>query len=188
MRTMQLSVLKRLDNLVAAARSRAAAAPGASSAITAGNGGVAAGALTGTTTALIPVAAFDVTPTRGGLYQVSMNLEFVLSAADSVTWAVLAVPAVTAISGGAQVPPSTGKFHYETTGSPLVVTGGTPVSASTVSQQFAAGQIAACNQSIFALVQLLDTPTRQAIVVEVETSGGAHLTTLNITNASAIEL
>lgn len=184
MKTMQLSVLKRIDNLLAGARARAAAAPAAGSVITAGNGGVAAGALTGVTTGQTTVAAFDVTPTRGGLYQVTVTVIYVLSAADTLAWALFAVPAVTAIAGGAAV----GAFHYETTGSPLVVTGGAGVEAILNQAEIAAGNITAVTVTLSGVVQVLPTPTRQAIVLTVQTSGGAHLTTIAINNAAASEL
>lgn len=189
MRTMQGSVLKRIDNLLARASSRASGAASASGIVTAGNGGVTLGPLDGTTTTPPTViAAFDVTPTKGGLYQVSFTVGYVLSAADNLGFLVDAVPAVTAITGGAAAPPPNAAFHYETTGSPLVVTGGTPVLAISAAVAVATGQIAAQTQLITGTVQLLPTPTRQAIVLSVVTAGGAHLTTLAITNASAIEL
>lgn len=177
--------LKRLDALTARASARASAAAGAG-----GSAIVAAlltlGPLNGTTTVATDIAAFDVTPTKGGLYLVGITASFVLSAADAgVAWVLLAVPAVTAISGGAVADTN---FHYETTGSPLVVTGGTPVAQYGAAQEIATGQIAAQNQVILAAVQLAPTPTRQAIVLAVQTTGGAHLTTLGVANAFAIEL
>lgn len=189
MRTMQGSVLKRIDNLLARASSRASGAASASGAVTAGNGGVVLGPLDGTTTTPPTVlAAFDVTPTKGGLYQVSFTVNYALSAADTLAFLVNGVAAVTAITGGATAPPPNAAFHYETTGSPLVVTGGASELAISAAVAVATGQIAAQTQVISGTVQLLPTPTRQAIVLGVVTSGGAHLTTLGITNASAIEL
>jgi hypothetical protein len=183
-----MSALKRLDNLTAGARARAAAAAGQASSIAViAADEVAAGALTGTTTSPIEVAAFDVTPSKGGLYLVNFTADVVLSAADTLTWQIIGVEGLTSITGGAALRQT---FHYETTGSALVVTG----TGSTVEQwighfEVATGQIAAVNFPISAVVQLGGANgTRQAILVAVTTAGGAHLTTLNITNAGAIEI
>lgn len=182
---LNVSDSKRLNNLVAGARARAsAAASGGTEAISAGNGGVTLGPLTGTTTVLTPIIAFDVTPRKSGMFLVQVNLTFVLSAADTVAIPVDVVPAVTALTGGTAL----GDFHYETTGQPLEITGGTPVLAAVQTMQVAAGQIGSVNMQVSALVNVGNIGTRSAIVVNVETSGGAHLTAIGTGNASCIEL
>lgn len=94
--------LKRLEALTARASSRASAAivPSASNVVTTADN-VAPGPLDGTTTVLTPVAAFALTPSKGGLYFVSFTVSYVLSAADSVLWLLESIAAVTAITGGA---------------------------------------------------------------------------------------
>lgn len=180
------NALKRLDNLVAGARARASAASlaGAAQLVTQADEAVC-GALTGTTTSPIVIAAFDVTPNKSGLYLVGFTLPLVLSAADTLSWNIEAVPLVTAITGGTAIRET---FHFETS-SPVVVTGGTPVDVGLLTQEIATGDIGAQSPSfVFAAAMPGAIGTRQALVLFVETAGGAHLTTLEISNAFALEL
>jgi hypothetical protein len=180
------SALKRLDNLVRLALSRATGAGLAAGAgVITQDDEVVCGPLTGTTTSPITVAAWDVTPVKSGLYLVGFTLPFVLSAADTVSWNIEAVPLVTAITGGTAIRST---FHYEST-SPLVVAGGTPVNAGLYTQEIATGDITAQTPTLcMAAVTPGAIGTRQALVLFVKTAAGAHLTTLEISNAFALEL
>lgn len=177
MRTMQLSVLKRLDNLVAGARARAAI-PVVGAANESGKAAppAALGDLSGVTTAFIDLAAMDLTPKGSGRFQYTATVNYTLDGADTVTFNVDAVPLVTAISGGT----ASGNFHYES-GTPIVVTGGAPVVEIPTVDQIAAGQIAAVSKTISGFVQLAPLGGRQAIVLAVKTAGGAHLTGITLT-------
>ena len=180
------NALKRIDNLLRLALSRAAGGAEAAGAefVTQADE-VVCGPLTGTTTSPIVVAAFDVTPTKSGLYQVGFTLPFELSAADTVSWNIEAIPLVTGITGGTAIRST---FHYEST-SPVVVTGGSGVNVGLLTREIATGNITAQTETISFMAEMPGAiGTRQALVLFVETTGGAHLTTLEVSNAYAFEL
>lgn len=181
MRTSNLSVLKRLDALVqlALARANGAAVPG--NKVVTPLGGVTPSDLSGTTTAPIIVSALDVTPVRAGTYRVAVVVNYTLSAADEVTWVLGAVPTVTAITGGTTV----GNVHYES-GTPVVVTGGSPSAQIGSSATVATGQIAHATATVTGLVAVGAKGVRAAITLTAVTVGGAHITGITLIE-SAVE-
>lgn len=180
MKTLQLSVLKRIDALLAGARARASgifvvSQNGAFS----GNAALSPGDLTSGTNTPIVLAALDLTPVNKGLFLFHALVDYTLSAADTVAFSVQAIPAVTAITGGTAL----GNVHYESgqgAGQPVVVTGGTPVPSLTTSDEIATAQIAHQSKTIAGLVQLTETQTRQAIQLTVVATGGSHITSMSL--------
>lgn len=180
MRTMQLSVLKRIDNLLAKAMARSSAGFVSGNLVGSPAGGVTPDNLTASGTETV-VAALDLTPVLAGVFHFDFKITYTLSAADTVTWRVKSIPAVTAITGGAAV----GGLHYSA-GSPVVVAGGTPVLQFSRADELATGNIAKVSATLSGIIQLTGSPeaTRQAIEITAQTGGGANLTTVNLSTAA----
>ena len=188
MRTSNLSVLKRLDSLVALARARAAGAAAAFANQGVIVNGTAPGDLTAGTNAGIVIAAFDLTPkTAAGLFQGNWLLNFTLSAADTVRLDVEVAELTGNITGGL----SSGAAHWETgqgAGQPLVIPiTGVFTNELTAIEQFAAGQIASCSMNLAGLVGGITGQARSVIALKATVAGGAHLTGMSLA-ASAYEL
>lgn len=72
--------------------------------------------------------AMDLTPRRTGIFSLSFALRASITADDEIEMSIQSAPALTSITGGATA--GNGSMHYETTGSPLVVSAGAPVEQS----------------------------------------------------------
>lgn len=122
----------------------------------------------------IVLCAFGFPIKSTGGFRLFFNLDFTLSAADTVTVTIDTVNNVTAIAGGGQVGSPSPSFNFETGAGPgqaVVVTGAAPVLHSTWRQQYTAATVDTLSFTIDVRAPVPAPATPEiAIVVNIATA------------------
>jgi hypothetical protein len=149
-----------------------------------GGNGLSPGDLTAGTTSPINLFAHEFASKGGGLFALDFVLTFTLSAADTVTIALLGLTDITAFSGGSLSNGTAGSLRFETGGSPLVVTA-TSVAFSGWAKQVAAGEIAKQTATWVGTlsVTVVPSPNPLGVLATIKTASGAQVTAMSLSTS-----